>query len=112
MIEPFTLSSEIEYQVIAPDHAISASNLFHMLNMIYRIIQFKLTSVAQGEANENLSMELNMADVIETLMDEGSFNDLEGKIDLPRFCLEDIKLKNIFHLWKLLINIYLSMKDN
>lgn len=53
-----------------------------------------------------------MADVIETLMDEGAFNDFDGKIDLTRFCLEDKKLKNIFHLWKLLINIYLSMKDN
>ena len=83
-----------------------------MLNLIYRIITFKLTVIVQGEAKEDFSPEMNIAEVIETLVEEGSYNDLEEKIDLSRFCLKDIRLKNIFQLWKLLISAYLSMKNN
>ena len=110
--EPISLESGNQYQVLCPDQSISAAHLFHMLNLIYRIITFKLTVIVQGEAKEDFSPEMNIAEVIETLVEEGSYNDLEEKIDLSRFCLKDIRLKNIFQLWKLLISAYLSMKNN
>ena len=110
--EPISLESGNQYQVLCPDQSISAAHLFRMLNLIYRIITFKLTVIVQGEAKEDFSPEMNIAEVIETLVEEGSYNDLEEKIDLSRFCLKDIRLKNIFQLWKLLISAYLSMKNN
>ncbi len=110
--EPISLESGNQYQVLCPDQSISAAHLFHMLNLVYRIITFKLTVIVQGEAKEDLSPEMNIAEVIETLVEEGNYNDLEEKIDLSRFCLKDIRLKNIFQLWKLLISAYLSLKNN
>ncbi len=110
--EPISLESGNQYQVLCPDQSISAAHLFHMLNLIYRIITFKLTVIVQGEAKEDFSPEMNIAEVIETLVEEGSYNDLEEKIDLSRFCLKDIRLKNIFQLWKLLIDAYLNVKNN
>ncbi len=113
--EPISLEPGDQYQVLCPDQSISAAHLFHMLNLVYRIITFKLTVIVQGEAKEDqgeAKEELNIVEVIETLVEEGNYNDLEEKIDMTRFCLKDIRLKNIFQLWKSLLNAYLSVKNN
>ena len=91
---------------------INLTNLFNLINLLYKLIVFKLM---QPNANdENALWEVSLKDILDELKDELNL-DISSKseeaVDLNDFDLADFKLKNVIHFWKLVVNIYLLKKN-
>jgi hypothetical protein len=91
---------------------INLTNLFNLINLLYKLIVFKLM---QPNANdENALWEVSLKDILDELKDELNL-DISSKseeaVDLNDFDLGDFKLKNVIHFWKLVVNIYLLKKN-
>ena len=73
---------------------------------------FKL--MHQNKNDENVLWEVSLKEILVGLMDELNL-DLSSKseeaVDLEEFDLSDFKLKNVMHLWKLVVNIYILKKN-
>lgn len=110
--EKFKSNIELDDEPILMDRICAVSrtknltNLFHILNLVYKLIAFKLTL----EADTLDYLEMEISDVLETLTEEfcGS---IEDKIDLSGFNLEQVKVKNVFHLWKVISKLYFQLKN-
>ena len=64
--------------------------------------------------DENYLYEVNLKDVLIGLIEELNLDiDIKSEeaVDLDQFNLADFKIKNIYHFWKLIINVYLSKKS-
>ena len=95
-------------RICAYNRLTNLTNLFHLLNILYRLITFKL--IGAGDT-EPLSLELKIEDVIYTLIeDDLIYKDLQDKLDLSAFDLSEVLLKNVFHLWKVVAAIYFEIK--
>ena len=81
------------------------TNLFHVLNMIYKLIVFKLTL---GEQNVEY-LEFGIEDFLGSLVEEIAFDNFK-QVDLTGFNLKDVKVKNVFQLWKVFVELYFEMK--
>ena len=91
---------------------INLTNLFNFINLLYKLIVFKL--MHQNKNDENVLWEVSLKEILVGLMDEWNL-DLSSKseeaVDLEEFDLSDFKLKNVMHLWKLVVNIYILKKN-
>ena len=89
---------------------INMINLFNFINLLYKLIVFKL----QSSANEENNWNVNLKDMLIGLMEELNQSDAnklnEEAVDLEEFNITEFKLKNVYHLWQLIVNIYLSKK--
>ena len=88
---------------------VNQKNLYSLLNVIFKFIVYKLISLNEEDEDYN---ELNLKDVIEEIIDEPIYNNSEDKVDLNEYNLNNVKVKNIEHIWKLLVNIYSETKNN
>ncbi len=86
------------------------TNMFNTLDLIYKLIIYKLT-IKNDDPDEIIS-EINIDDILIELMEDNESNDNQfTKIDLSCFNFKGIKVKNIFHLWKVFVQFYFDMKD-
>ncbi len=91
---------------------INLTNLFNFINLLYKLIVFKL--MHQNKNDENVLWEVSLKEILVGLIEEWNL-DMSSKseeaIDLEEFDLSDFKLKNVMHLWKLVVNIYILKKN-
>jgi hypothetical protein len=82
--------------------------IFNVLNLIttYRLIP-------SNNQEEIINVEISLQDMLdEMLSDETQSGSEAESINLTSFNLKEFKLKNVHHIWKLLIEIYLEKKSN
>lgn len=85
--------------------------MFNSLELIYKLIVHKL-AIKSEDPDELNPSEMNMIDVLTELVDDGDLGDDQlVKTDLSCFNLKEIKVKNVFHLWKVFVDFYFDMKD-
>jgi hypothetical protein len=115
---------------------INLSNLYGLLDFVYKLIVFKLIPTktvaaamnaadetmnnaagAAAEATEDETVQMNPQFEIKFVLSADSMDDddLNGT-ELLQFSLDDydlteIRLENVHHLWKLLIKIYLDLNN-
>jgi len=87
-------------------------NLFNFINLLYKLIVYKL--MQPNGSDENVLWEASLKEILVGLIDELNL-DISSKseeiVDLEEFDISDFKLKNVIHLWKLVVNIYLLKKN-
>lgn len=89
---------------------VNQKNLYSLLNVIFKFIVYKLISLNEEDDDYN---ELNLKDVIEEIIDEPIYTiNAEEKVDLNEYNFSNIKVKNIGHLWRLLVTVYSETKNN
>ncbi len=82
--------------------------IFNILELMYKLINQQLIASNQNE-DDKISNEINLEDILNELIDEeNAHND---KVYFKKFNLEDIKLKHVYHMWKLLVGIYSEKKN-
>ena len=106
---------------------IKLNSLFNFLDVLYKFIVYKLipsTTLWDNNNQQGLdtdtiyNSELSLDDVIsnDEFFDQIVSVDCEDenvkRLDLGLFNLSQIKLKNVYHVWKLLNRIYLKIKNN
>ncbi len=85
--------------------------IFNVLNLIYKLITYRL--IPSNNQEEIINVEISLQDMLdEMLSDETQSGSEAESINLTSFNLKDFKLKNVYHIWKLLIGIYLEKKSN
>ncbi len=91
---------------------INLMNLFRLLNLFYYLIVFKLMSLNENQIlNDESYAELNISDALNELIFENEYSkDHEEPVSLNEYTFKDLKLKNIHHLWKLLVSLYFDLK--
>ena len=84
--------------------------MFITLDLIYKLIVYKLA--IKSDDPDDIISDMDIIDVLTELSEDNDFvNDQFVKADLSCFTLKDIKVKNVFHLWKVFVNFYFKMKD-
>ena len=91
---------------------VNLTNLFSLLNVVYKFIVFKLVFIAENEEAD--LAEMSMSDVLTEILDEPIFGKTsdDERIDLNEYNFADIKVKHVAHLWKLLVKIFSNLKNN
>jgi len=90
----------LEKIVFQSNRGKNPTNLFHLLNMVYKLIIYKLSSNEQ-------SLEYVEYGIEELLNDDSEVE----VFDLRWIDLNSVKVKNVFQLWKLLVEIYFKIKN-
>ena len=88
--------------------SVNVTSLFNLLNQTYRFMLFKLISSNGGD--DAAFNEVSIKDVLEEFIYETNTNQ-EESLDLKEFDLRGFKLKNIYHFWKLIVQIYMDKKN-
>ncbi|CAF0865868.1 unnamed protein product [Brachionus calyciflorus] len=96
----------IEY--ISKNKYPKTENILNILEVLYRNIAYKLISDSKSQDNDDIILDENMP--IEFIFSSDLDDDIFAKndIDLNNINLKEIKLKNIFHLWKIFVKIFLN----
>jgi hypothetical protein len=105
---------------------IKLNNLYNILDVIYKFITYRLIPMTIQVSDKNMSDENEVYDAefsIEDLLMNDEFIDhmisisssktnIDDRIDLNLFNFRMIKLKHIYHLWKLFVQLYIHNKSN
>ena len=79
----------------------STEHLFHLLNLLYKLIVFKLMNSSTVQELDN--MEMCMADVLQEMIEQ---EDLQIKRINSEYNFKSLKLKNVYQLWKFFVSLY------
>ena len=92
-------TTPLENIVFESSRSKNPANLFHLLNMVYKLIIYKL--VLNEQSLEYVEYG------IEDLLSEYA----EDDVDLTVINLKFLKVKNVFQLWKLLVEMYFKIRN-
>lgn len=88
-------------------------DVLSILNLVYKLIIYKLIKRESDEKNQEEVEEINPDMKLIHLLCSDEIDQTDNKedqIDFECFNFENIQLKHIYHLWKLLVRIYLDAK--
>ena len=74
------------------------------------LINYRLVPSSNNQ-DKIINVEICLEDVLNEMMSEDSSNEA-GKINLNQFNMKELRLKNLYHVWMLLIRIYLEKKSS
>lgn len=102
---------EIKNIILSGKQCVSIINLFNILLNLYKFIVYKLTSSTlnrsnQEEEEEKFNIEMEINDLLSLLETYSQDEEHEASVNLNEYNLKSIKLKNIYHVWKLFVSIY------
>jgi hypothetical protein len=98
-IERDETAATLEDAVFESNRGKNLVNLFHLLNTVYKLIISKLTLNEQSLEY----VEYGIEDMLGEYVEDG--------VDLTGVNLESIKVKNVFHLWKMLVDLYFRIRN-
>jgi hypothetical protein len=103
---------QLKDRILAGKSCVNSINLFNILNLLYKLIVYKL--IPESEASNNTetdqidSSEIEISDLILELFEQTITDpqNIDERIDLSEYHLKNLKAKHSYNVWKLFVAIY------
>lgn len=97
---------QLKEQILAGKICVNSINLFNILNLLYKLIVYKL--IPESEASNNTDTDqanrigIEISDLIQELFEQTitDTQNIETHIDLTEYYLKALKAKHAYHDWK------------
>ena len=112
-IDSTTEDKDLKELILAGKGCVNSINLFNVLNLLYKLIVYKLipeteTTNTDNETDQVNSSEIEIIDLIQELFEQtkSDTKNEDEQIHLSEFHIKGLKAKNIYHVWKLFVGFY------